>query len=278
LASYSEAPQTWLIFTSAILLLVCSVLFVAPILLASSANAEDVIFIIPGSSDASVTPSFDPILQIIQKGQSVVFVNADGLDHQLSVRSANGDQVFDTGVLKKNDFVSHMFSENGQYSIQDQKYSHMKGKILVTDDIATFTQTIENQKLDVQLTRTPANPGLHQEVYYKITFINKDTGRNHPHIDFTFDFDDSSGNFYDGVGGHTVDGQEFARFKFDKEDTFTPTITVSGIDLVPIIPEKVTFDTVVTPEFMPSVLSAITAGTIAATIALYGRKSDYDLK
>jgi plastocyanin len=237
------------------------------------AYAEDVIFIVPGSSDPASVLRFDPPIQVIEKGQSIVFVNPDGLDHHLVVRSADNKEVFDTGVMERNQFVSHTFPDNGEYTLQCEIYPHMKGEIKVTDDIATFTKTIESQNLDVQLTRSPANPGVNEEIYYKITFIDKETGRNHAHIDFALSFNDSSGNYADGTGGHTVDGQEFGVFKFDKEDAFTPAVTVSGVDLIPIVPEKVTFDTVVTPEF-PLGIGVIAASAIGA-IALYKRKLHY---
>ena len=231
---------------------------------------EVVIFIVPGSSDPASVLRFDPPLQIIEKGQSIVFVNPDGLDHHLVVKSADNTEVFDTGILSRNAFVSHAFSENGEYTFECKIYPHMKGEIKVTDDIATFTKTIESQNMDVQLARNPASPGVNEEIYYKITFIDKGTGRNHPHIDFTLTFNDSAGNYVDGTGGHTVDGQEYAVFEFDKEDSFTPAVTVSGVEFIPINPEIVTFDTVVTPEF-PLGVAAVMASALGA-IALYMRK------
>lgn len=231
---------------------------------------EDVIFIAPGSSDPASVLRFDPPLQIIENGQSIVFVNPDGLDHHLVVESADNNVEFDTGVLSRNRFVSHTFSDNGEYTFECKIYPHMKGEIRVTGDIAAFTKTIDNQNMDVQLTRNPANPGVNEEIYYKITFIDKETGRNHPHIDFTLAFNDSAGNYVDGTGGHTVDGQEFAVFGFDKEDAFTPAVTVSGVNFIPINPETVTFDTVVTPEF-PLGIAAVLISALGA-IALYMRK------
>ncbi len=197
-------------------------LVVAPFHPRRPAYAEDVIFIVPGSSDPSVKPSLDPTLQLIQKGQTVTFVNPDGLDHELVVKDSNGKQVFDTGVLNQNKFVSYTFAENGEYSIQDTTYAHIKGQILVTDDVLTMTKALEGQNIDVQVTRTPAYPQINQDVYYKVTFIDKKTGRNHPHIDFTMTFNDSKGNYVNGVGGHSIDGQEFARFKFDKQILLHP--------------------------------------------------------
>jgi len=239
--------------------------------------AEDVIFIVPGSSDPSIKPSLDPTIQIIQKDQSITFVNPDGLDHELLVKDANGKQVFDTGVLRQNQFISHTFTENGEYSIQDAIYAHINGQILVTDDLLTLTKSIDSEHLDVQLTRSPANPGVNDSVYYKITFIDKQTGRNHPHIDFTLTFNDSKGNYVDGVGGHTVDGQEFAKFKFDKQDTFTPAVTISGISFIPIKLQPLAFPQIVTPEFPPILVGTVMAGAIGVTIALYRRRFDIHL-
>jgi plastocyanin len=231
-----------------------------------SAYAEDVIFVVPGSSDQRSVIDFDPQLQKIAIGESITFVNADGVDHHLVVRSADSREVFDSGLLAQNQFVSHTFSGSGEYTLQCRIYSHMRGEITVTDDIATFTKTIDLQYLDVQLTRVPANPGINEEIYYKITFIDKETGKNHPHIDFTLTFNDSSANFVDGVGGHTTDGQEIAVFKFDKEDIFTPIVTVSGISFIPIAPERVTFDTMITPEFPVGIIGIMMAVTIGVII------------
>ena len=238
------------------------------------AFAEDVVFIIPGSSDPRVIPSFDPAIQIISKGQSIAFVNPDGIDHQLQIKSADGALEFDTGLLKPNEFVSHTFSNNGEFTIQDSQYDHMKGEIKVTDDTVVQSKVIESQNLEVQLMRSPANLHPNDEIYYKITFVDLKTHRNHPHIDFVLNFADSSGNHVDGAGGHSVDGQEFAKFKFDKEETLTPTVTISGISFVPIQPEDATFETVVTPEFPAlGVVVAVTSGMLI--VAFLARKYSF---
>lgn len=239
--------------------------------LLQSAQAEDVIFVIPGSSHPASVVDFDPPLQIIEQGQSIVFVNPDGVDHHLVVKDAANKEVFDTGVIKQNQFVSHTFSENGEYALECKLYPHMKGQITVTDDIATFTQSIPAQNLDVQLTRSPASPGVEVDTYFKVIFIDKETGRNHAHIDYALSFDDSDGNYMDGMGGHTVDGAEYGSFAFDKEDAFTPKVTVTGVDFLPINPETVQFDTVVTPEFPAAIVGVMMAVAIGSII-LYARK------
>jgi plastocyanin len=258
------------IYKIGLLPLLITFLLVASFAFTRPAYSENVIFIVPGASSPSSTLQFDPPSQIIDKGQSITFVNVDSINHQLVVKDAKGQQVFDTGLLEKTDSKSYTFPENGMYSIQDTTFAHVKGKVIVTDDILTITKTIQSEKIDVQLSRSPAFPKVNQEMYYTITFINKENGRNHSHIDFTLNFNDTSGKYIDGAGGHTVDGQEFAKFKFDKVGTFTPTVTISGVDLHPINPESVTFDAVVIPEFPALALWMTIAGVLAA-VALYTR-------
>ena len=241
--------------------------------LMNTAYAEDVIFIVPGAGDPSRQLDFDPQLQIISNDQAIVFVNSDFVNHHLVAKTVDGNEVFDTGVLDNTQFVSHTFTEFGKYSLQCELFPHMRGDIIVTDDIATFTKTINEQNLEVQLTRSPANPGVGDETLFKVVFIDKETGRNHPHIDYTLNFNNSEGNFVDGMGGHTVDGAEFGSFTFDEEDAFTPEVTVSGVNFLPIQPAaSVQFETVVTPEFPPAIIGGTIAAVIAATIALSRRK------
>jgi plastocyanin len=253
--------------------LILAILVVVPVLFSQDAAfAEDVIFVVPGSSDPRSVVDFDPLIQKIAPGQSIVFVNADGVEHQLAVKSEDNEEVFNTGPLARNEFVSHAFSEAGEYTLECKIYSHMRGMITVTEDIATFTKTIEDQNLEVELSRSPANPGVGDEIFYKITFIDTQTGRNRPHIDFTLIFNDSSSNYVDGVGAHTVDGQEIATFKFDKKDEFTPIVTVSGIDFVPLGLEPIVFETLVTPEFPVGLVGLGMAGVVISLTIVFKRK------
>jgi plastocyanin len=220
------------------------------VLLAQTSYAEDVTFVVPGSKDPSLKQFFDPQLQIIQKGQAIVFVNPDAELHNLVVKSnADGQQVFNTGELQTNGFVSHNFSNYGNYTIQCTIYPHMKGNIIVTDDIATFSKSLEGQNIDVQLSRSPANPQVNQETYFKVAFIDRNTGRNHPHIDYGVKFQDSAGQVYNITGGHTVDGAEYWNFISNKQDVFTPIVEVWGVNFVPIEKRTVQFDTIVTQNF-----------------------------
>ena len=138
-------------------------------LLSRASYAEDVTFVVPGSKDPSLGQSFDPALQIIEKGQAIVFVNPDAEPHHLVIKSnADGKQVFDTGELKTNEFVSHNFSDYGNYTIESTMYPHMKGNIIVTDDIATFSKTIEDQNIDVQLLKKPCKPASKSRNVFQI--------------------------------------------------------------------------------------------------------------
>ena len=241
-------------------------------LLSRASYAEDVTFVVPGSKDPSLGQSFDPALQIIEKGQAIVFVNPDAEPHHLVIKSnADGKQVFDTGELKTNEFVSHNFSDYGNYTIESTMYPHMKGNIIVTDDIATFSKTIEDQNIDVQLSRSPANPQVNQETYFKLTFTDRNTGRNHPHIDYSVKFQNSRGELLNITGGHTVDGAEYWNYTFNEQDAFTPIVEVLGVNFLPIEKTTVQFDTVVTPEFSAVTIAIIMASTLGAA-TLYMRK------
>jgi plastocyanin len=217
----------------------------------TSSYAEDVTFVIPGSKDPNLMQFFDPQLQIIQRGQAIVFVNPDAEPHHLIIKSnADGQQVFDTGELASNGFISHNFSSYGNYTIECTIYPHMKGSIVVTDEIATSSRPLGEQNIDVQLSRSPANPQVNQETYFKVTFIDRNTGRNHPHIDYGVKFQDSGGQVYNITeAAHTVDGAEYWNFTSNKQDAFTPIVEVLGVNFVPIEKKIVQFDNVVTQNF-----------------------------
>jgi plastocyanin len=247
-------------------------LVMVPVLLSQASYAEDVTFIVPGSKDPSLDQFFDPELQIIQKGQAIVFVNPDAESHHLVIKSnADGQQVFDTGELKTNEFVSYNFSDYGNYTIESTIYPHMKGNVIVTDDIATFSKTIEEHNIDVKLSRSPANPQVNQETHFKVIFIDRNTGRNYPHIDYGAKFQDSRGEFFNITEAHTVDGAEYWNFTFDKQGVFTPIVEVSGLNFVPIEKKTIQFDTVVTPEFSAVTIAVIMASIVGA-VTLYMRK------
>lgn len=243
-----------------------------PLLLSQASYAEDVTFVIPGSKDPSLRQFFDPELQIIQKGHAIIFVNPDAEPHHLVIKSnADGQQVFDTGELRSNQFVSHNFSEYGNYTIESTTYPHMKGNITVTDDIATFSKSLEEQNIDVQLSRSPANPQINQETHFKLTFIDRNTGRNHPHIDYDVKFQNSEGELLNVTGGHTVDGAEYWNYTFNEQEVLKPIVEVVGVNFLPIEKETVEFDTVVTPEFS-SVAIAVIMASILGVVTLYMRK------
>ena len=253
-------------------LMLLSMVSVSLLLLAQASYAEDVTFVVPGSKDPSLGQFFDPELQIIQKGQAIVFVNPDVEPHHLVIKSnADGQQVFDTGELQSNEFVSHNFTQYGNYTIESTTYPHMKGNIIVTDDIVTFSKSLEEQDIDVQLSRSPANPQINQETHFKVTFIDRNTGRNHPHIDYGVKFQNSGGELLNVTGGHTVDGAEYWNYTFNEQEVFTPIVEVVGVNFLPIEKETVEFDTVVTPEFS-SVAIAVIMASILGVVTLYMRK------
>jgi plastocyanin len=253
-------------------LMLLAIVSISLLLLSQVSYAEDVTFVIPGSKDPSLGQFFDPELQIIEKDQAIVFVNPDVEPHHLVIKSnADGQQVLDMGELRSNGFVSLNFSEYGNYTIESTTYPHMKGNIIVTDDIATFSKSLEGQNIDVQLSRSPANPQINQETNFKVAFIDRNTGRNHPHIDYGVKFQNSEGELLNVTGGHTVDGAEYWNYTFNGQDVFTPIVEVLGVNFLPIQKETVEFDTVVTPEFSTVAVAVIMASLIGAVV-LYMRK------
>jgi len=153
----------------------------------------------------------------------------------------------------------------------------MKGNIIVTDDIGTFSKTIEDQNIDVQLSRSPANPQVNQETYFKVSFIDRNTGRNHLHIDYDVKFQNSRGELLNITGGHTVDGAEYWNYTFNEQDAFTPIVEVTGVNFLPVGKETVEFDTVVTPEFSAVAIAVIMASILGA-VTLYMRKGTIEYR
>ena len=200
-------------------MLLAGSLLAVPLQPLQTAAGENVIFIFPNSKEPSLIQFFDPPIQIIDKGEAIVFVNPDSVDHRLVVKSDNegGAQVFDTGVLKPNQFAQHAFENYGNYTIECTIYPHMKGEIRVTSDILTLIESIPDQNLDVQLSRSPAFPKVGEDTLFKVTFIDSATGRNRQHIDFALTFEDPAGNYVDGIGGIPWMAQSSARLPLTKK-------------------------------------------------------------
>jgi hypothetical protein len=104
-----------------------------------------------------------------------------------------------------------------------------------------------------------------------VTFIDRNTGRNHPHVDYGVRFQNSAGELINVTEGHTVDDAEYWNYTFNGQDVFTPIVEVLGVNFVPIQKENVKFDTVVTPEFS-GVAVAVMMASIIGAMTLYMRK------
>jgi hypothetical protein len=68
-----------------------------------------------------------------------------------------------------------------------------------------FKTIEEEHNIDVQLSRSHANAQVNQETYFKVTFIDRNTGRNHPHIDYGMKFQNSGGELLNITRGYTVE-------------------------------------------------------------------------
>jgi len=104
-----------------------------------------------------------------------------------------------------------------------------------------------------------------------VTFIDRNTGRNHPHIDYSVKFQNSGGELLNIKEGHTIDGAEYWNFTFNEHDVFTSIVEVLGVNFLPMEKETVEFDIVVTPEFS-AVAIAVIMTSIVGAVTLYMRK------
>src|SRR5688500_1525244 len=99
------------------------------------ANAqEEIITIVPGSSDPTRYRFFDITEYPISTGKEIQWYNADNIIHNIIVTSANGEIIVaQSGNIKPKEFFSYKFDKEGEYIFQSSNYEWMKGKIIVTD-------------------------------------------------------------------------------------------------------------------------------------------------
>src|SRR5688500_12263819 len=110
------------------------------------ANAqEEVITIVPGSSDPARYRFFDITEYPISTGEEIKWYNADNIIHNIIVTSTNGEIIIaQSANIKPRESFSYIFDKEGEYIFQSSKYNWMKGKIIVTDDIKTIKESMEN--------------------------------------------------------------------------------------------------------------------------------------
>ena len=110
------------------------------------AHAEEIITIVPGSSDSSRYRFFDITEYPISTGEEIKWYNADNILHKIQIMSndTNKTIVAESENIEPKEYFNYEFKEEGEYLFQSIKYPWMKGKIIVTDDIKTVKKSFEN--------------------------------------------------------------------------------------------------------------------------------------
>ena len=199
------------------------------------ANAqEEIITIVPGSSDPTRYRFFDITEYPISTGEEIQWYNADNIIHNIIVTSTNGEII----VAQSADI------KEGEYIFQSSKYNWMKGKIIVTDDIKTIKESMEND-IDLYISWTPSSSiKLEEKTIFKIIFVDKKSERNQEHIDYSFTIHNSTSDtvLYKNAVTHSAWGLEPASYKFDSSGTFIGKLRIEGILFQPIEPDNTEFE------------------------------------
>jgi plastocyanin len=210
------------------------------------ANAqEEIITIVPGSSDPARYRFFDITEYPISTEEEIRWYNADNIIHNIIVTSTNGDIIVaQSADIKPKEFFSYKFDKEGEYIFQSSKYKWMEGKIIVTDDIKTIKESMEND-IDLYISWTPSSSTkLEEKTIFKIIFVDKKSERNQEHIDYSFTIHNSTSDtvLYKNAVTHSAWGLEPASYKFDSSGTFIGKLRIEGILFQPIEPDNTEFE------------------------------------
>jgi len=210
------------------------------------ANAqEEIITIVPGSSDPNRYRFFDITEYPISVGEEIKWYNADNIIHNIIVTSSNGKTIVaQSADIKPKEFFSYKFAKQGEYTFQSSKYNWMKGKIIVTDDIKNIKKSMEND-IDIYISWMPSSSiKSGEKIIFKIIFVDKKSERNQEHIDYSFTIHNSTSDtvLYKNAVTHSAWGIEQASHKFDSSGTFIGKLRIEGILFQPIEPDNTEFE------------------------------------
>src|SRR5918993_1532815 len=95
-----------------------------------------------------------------------------------SLYFVNAQEETITIVPGSSDPDRYRFDKEGEYIFQSSKYNWMKGKIIVTDDIKTIKESMEND-IDLYISWTPSSLIKQGEkILFKIIFVDEKSERN----------------------------------------------------------------------------------------------------
>ena len=205
---------------------------------------EEIITIVPGSSDSSRYRFFDISEYPISKGEEIKWYNADDVMHNIVITINDGKTIVTQSKdIKPKSVFSFTFDDEGEYLFKSSNYDWMKGKIIVTSDIKTIKKSIDND-IDLYLSWTPSSINVGEKVFFKIIFVDKKSEKNQEHIDYSFTIENPTSNrvLYKNVVTHSAWGVEPASYVFDSSGTFIGKLRIEGILFQPIEPDQTEFE------------------------------------
>jgi plastocyanin len=206
---------------------------------------EETITIVPGSSDPDRYRFFDITEYPISNGKEIKWYNADNIIHNIIVTSTNGEIIVaQSADIKPKKSFYYKFDKEGEYIFQSSKYNWMKGKVIVTDNIKTIKESMEND-IDLYISWMPSSSlKLGEKTIFKIIFVDKKSERNQEHIDYSFTIHNPASDtvLYKNAVTHSAWGVEAASYKFDFTDTFIGKLGIEGILFQPIEPDYTEFE------------------------------------
>lgn len=204
----------------------------------------ETITIVPGASDSSRYRFFDMIEYPISIGKELKWYNADNIDHNIVISSADEKNIISESVdIKPKQSFSYTFDNEGEYTFQSSKYDWMKGKVIVTDNITEIKKSVENG-IDVYLSWTPQSNNVGEKVFFKIIFVNRNDTNNVEHIDYSFTIEDSESHkvLHQSAVAHSGWGVESSSYTFDSPGTFIGKIIIHGVLFQPVEPDNISFE------------------------------------
>lgn len=205
------------------------------------AEGEQIITIIPGSSDESRYRFFDITFFPIDIKKVIEFYNVDNIPHQLEITKEDDQSFLDkTGIIGPKKSYTIELDKNGIYIFQSSKYPWMKGQIFVNDNSTTKTKKLD--AMNVQLTWSEDNYQK-DKYHFKIIFTGKENKKNLEHVDYLFKIQNSNGeNVHQSKFTHSGWGVEYSESILDPTDEYVAEITVNGLLFQPIKEEKAIFE------------------------------------
>ena len=195
-----------------------------------SVYSEEVITIIPCSSNRNNQKFFDVPSYFIAKGEKIRWYNADDTSHELSITNSSGGKNI-IGIVKANGSFSLRSNSIGTYRFASPVFPWMHGNVTVTNDLSSATIANPNNNVNVQLSWTPSVPKVGELVHFKIL-----------RLDYVFSLvNPLNQTIYQQVL-HSSWGVESASYSFHGAGVVIPKVTIDALLFQPLEPVEDNFN------------------------------------